>query len=262
MKITMNMSEKEASKMIEVMQEIDTTGTMTEDALSHKVHIKLGKVITMDYDKGNYDIEIGEGIVLFFLRKYSSIIKTVKNIINLFKDFYTDMVTEFVEFISDDEPEITIDGMDMEEFIDNQMKNEESKSDYDEKEDEGVPETKKYVDPIYTQEELDLLMSEMYGNPDPDDMEGQMLHYYSCIIGTLEEGYDMTINAAVLHPMKKDREDDPYARLSDENGIYRDAMVIFRDDNIEVCMVRKFVAVHYDSDINVVARDIANAMKK
>ena len=262
MKITMNMSEKEASKMIEVMQEIDTTGTMTEDALSHKVHIKLGKVITMDYDKGNYDIEIGEGIVLFFLRKYSSIIKTVKNIINLFKDFYTDMVTEFVEFIGDDEPEITIDGMNMEEFIDNQMKNEKPKSDYDEKEDEDVPETKKYVDPIYTQEELNLLMSEMYNNPDPDDMEGQMLHYYAYIIDNLEEAYDMTINAVVFHPMEKDRCSDPYVRLSDENGIYRDAMVIFRSDSIEVCMIRKFVAVDYNSDIHVVARDIANAMKK
>lgn len=122
MKIIMKMSEKEMDKIMEVCNEASIV-PMDDTCFNHKVHMKYGEII-MDSDGNGYiEIDIGERAILFFMNKYSTAISLFKNIIGLIKTFCKELIDDVeAMFITDEEPEVTIDGMTMEEYIDKIMK--------------------------------------------------------------------------------------------------------------------------------------------
>lgn len=135
MKITMKMSEKEMDKIMEVCNETSII-QMDDTCFNHKVHMKYGEII-MDSDGNGYiEINIGERAILFFMNKYSTAISLFKNIIELIKTFCKELIDDVeAMFITDEEPEVTIDDMAIEEYIDKMMKSEvdtESETDDDE----------------------------------------------------------------------------------------------------------------------------------
>lgn len=124
MKIIMKMSEKEMDKIMEVCNEASIV-PMDDTCFNHKVHMKYGEII-MDSDGNGYiEIDIGERAILFFMNKYSTAISLFKNIIGLIKTFCKELIDDVeAMFITDEEPEVTIDDMTMEEYIDKIMKSE------------------------------------------------------------------------------------------------------------------------------------------
>lgn len=124
MKIILKLSEREMSKIMEVCNEASPI-KMTDAYFNHKIHMKYSE-ITIDSDGNGYiELSIGERAVIFFMNKYSTAISLFKNIIGLIKTFCKEFIDDVeAMIITDEDPELTIDGMAMEEYIDNIMKTE------------------------------------------------------------------------------------------------------------------------------------------
>ena len=122
MKIIMKLSEKEMNRIKEVYDECSII-PMDDTCFNHKVHMKYGE-ISMDSDGSGYiEINIGERTVMFFMNKYSTAISLLKNIAGLVKTFCKELIDDIKAIlITDEEPEMTIDDMTMEEYVDMKMK--------------------------------------------------------------------------------------------------------------------------------------------